>query len=59
MISRKVKEHVFSLDDGKDIDYVSLEEQYANFTIELDAEKKEETIIEDINKKYELEEKPS
>lgn len=57
MISRKVSEHVFTLDDGKDIDYVSLEEQYANLTIELDADKHEDTNIETINSKYKLEEK--
>lgn len=59
MISRKVKEQVFTLDDGKDIDFESLEVQFSDLTIQLDKDKKEDTLINDINMKYKADEKQS
>ena len=52
MIARKVNEHVFTLDDGKDIDYVSLEEQFSAYTQAICNEDKEQESINKLNKRY-------
>lgn len=59
MISRKMDEKVFTLEDGEDIDFASLELQYSDLSLQLDKDKKEDTIITEINNKYEDIEKQS